>query len=273
MEKYFKIVWVLLLTLALQSCEKETMRYEGEPGNMSGIYFLYSSSYTMSGGMRVEHYQDSIEVTFAQVPVNLNETTVNLPVRVLGNLSGKERAFKVKVSSGTAVEGIDYQPLQNEYMMPANKEKTTLPLVLLRTEKLKMGKLDLTIELVENDNFKLLLPSKMNDDGKTEVVTTHIKVIFSEIYTEPWQYQLFGRDIFGPFTVKKFDFVNMVMHWSPSNWDDGTVTYGILSYAGRKVQAELQERADKNKPEYDEDGSFMQLEAPYTVDYSKYETE
>ena len=84
---------------------------------------------------------------------------------------------------------------------------------------------------------------------------------------------MFGRDIFGPFTVKKFEFVNTVMHWSPSDWDDGTVTYGILPYAGRKVQAELQERADKNTPEYDEDGSFMQLEAPYTVDYSKYETE
>ena len=157
--------------------------------------------------------------------------------------------------------------------MPANKESTALPLVLLRTDKLKKEKLDLTIELVENDNFKLLLPVKINDDGKTKVVTTHIKVIFSEIYTEPWQYQLFGRDIFGPFTVKKFEFVNTVMHWSPSDWDDGTVTYGILPYAGRKVQAELQERADKNTPEYDEDGSFMQLEAPYTVDYSKYETE
>jgi lipoprotein len=273
MEKYFKTIGVLLLTLVLQSCEKETMRYEGEPGNISGIYFLYSSSYTMSGGMRIEHYQDSIEVTFAQVPANLEEMTVNLPVRVLGNLSDKERAFKVKVSSGTAVENVDYQPLQEEYMMPANQESTSLPLVLLRTDKLKKEKLDLTIELVENDNFKLLLPVKINDDGKTEVVTTHIKVIFSEIYTESWQYQLFGRDIFGPFTVKKFEFVNTVMHWSPSDWDDGTVTYGILPYAGRKVQAELQERADKNTPEYDEDGSFMQLEAPYTVDYSKYETE
>ena len=46
MEKYFKTIGVLLLTLVLQSCEKETMRYEGEPGNISGIYFLYSSSYT-----------------------------------------------------------------------------------------------------------------------------------------------------------------------------------------------------------------------------------
>lgn len=272
MEKYFKIIGVLLLTLALQSCEKETMRYKGEPGNVSGIYFLYSSSYTMSGGMKIEHYQDSVEVTFAQVIANEKEMTLNLPVRVLGNLSGKERAFKVRVSSGTAVEGVDYLPLQEEYMMPANKERTTLPLVLKRTEKLKKEKLNLTVELVENNNFKLLLPVKTSDDG-TEVVTTHIKVIFSEIYTEPRQYELFGRGIFGTFTVKKFDFINTVMHWSPSNWEDGTVTFGIMSYVARKVQAELQERADQNIPEYDEDGAFMQLEPPYTVDYSKYETE
>lgn len=273
MKIYVKTIGVLLLTLALQSCEKKTLCYEGEPGNVSGIYFLYSSSYAMSGGMRVEHYQDSIEATFAEVPANLKEMTVNLPVRVLGNLSDKERAFKVKVSSGTAVEGIDYQPLQEEYMMPANKERTTIPLVLLRTDKLKKGKLDLTIELVENDNFKLLLPVKINDDGKTEVVTTHIKVIFSEIFKEPWFYELFGRDIFGTFTNKKFDFINTVMHWSPADWDNGKVTNGIMSYTARKVQAELQERADKSTPEYDEDGTFMQLEPPYTVDYSKYETE
>ena len=40
-----------------------------------------------------------------------------------------------------------------------------------------------------------------------------------------------------------------------------------------KFRLNYKERADKNTPEYDEDGSFMQLEAPYTVDYSKYETE
>ena len=65
------------------------------------------------------------------------------------------------------MENVDYQPLQEEYMMPANQESTSLPLVLLRTDKLKKEKLDLTIELVENDNFKLLLPVKINDDGKT----------------------------------------------------------------------------------------------------------
>lgn len=273
MKKYFGIGLVFLMALYIQGCEKDTMVYEGEPGNVSGIYFLYSKTYSMSGAVRVYHYQDSMEVTFASVASNQTTTTINVPVYVLGNLSNEDRTFKVRISEGTATEGVDYEPLQEEYILPAGKASTSLPLVLKRTEKLKSEKLDLTVELVKNENFELLLPYKINDDGKTEITTTHIKVVFSEIYTEPRQYTLFGTSKFGPFTVKKFEFINSVMHWSPSDWNDGTVTYGILPYAARKVQAELQERANNDTPEYDEDGSFMQLVSPYLVDYSKYETE
>lgn len=273
MKKYFGIILMFLMALYLQSCEKETMVYEGEPGNISGIYFLYSNSYTMSGGIQIYHYQDSMETSFAKVAVGLSQMTVKLPVWVLGNLSDQDRSFKARVVAGNAVEGVDYEPLKAEYIIPANQEKAYIPLVLLRTERLKKEKLNLTVELVENENFKLLLPAKINDDGKTEVATTHIKVIFSEIYTEPQQYAWFGRDYFGPFTVKKFEFINTIMQWSPEDWDNGKVTGGILAYAARRVQAELQERADRNAPEYDEDHSFMQLAPGYQVDYSKYETE
>lgn len=273
MKKYIYISLIVLVALYMQSCEKETMVYKGESGGISGIYFLYTSSYTMSGSGRVDHYQDSMEFSFAKVAANISESTIKLPVKLLGDVTGYNRTFIARVTGGTAVVNEDYVALENEYIMPANQPETTIPLILKRTDKLKNRKLNLTVELIENENFKLLLPSKINDDGKTEINTTHIKVIFSEIYTEPWFYSLFGVDNFGPFTVKKFEYINTIMGWSPANWDDGTVTAGIMGYAARRIQAELQERADNNDPVYDEDGSLMQLEAPYTVDYSKYETE
>lgn len=273
MKRYLAIYLIILGTLCLQSCEKETMVYQGEPGGVAGIYFLYSGTYTIVGGMRVDHYKDSIEFSFAKVATNISESTVNLPVVVLGDLAGHDRTFKVRVTGGNAVEGVDYEPLKDEYVVPANKAKAVVPFVVRRTDKLKKGKVRVILELVENENFKLLLDSKLNDDGKTEVNTLQLKVIFSEIYTEPWDYSLFGVDYFGKFTVAKFEFINTIMQWSPSNWDDGVVKPQIFSYTARRVQSELQTRADNNDPVYDEDGTFMQLVSPYTVDYSKYETE
>lgn len=273
MKKYFWIYTIFFVTLWLQGCEKETMVYEGEPDQTSGIYFLYSSSYTMSGNVRKDHYQDSIEISFAQVTPNVMEQSIGLPVKILGNIADYDRVFKAKVVGGTAVEGVDYEPLKEEYIVPANAASVKLPLVLKRTEKLKKSKLDITIQLIENENFKLLLPSKINDDGVSEINTTRIKVVFSEIYKEPRMYNLFGKELFGPFTITKFEYINTIMEWAPADWENNVVTAGILSYAVRRVQAELQARADNNDPVYDEDGSFMQLESPYTVDYSKYEIE
>lgn len=273
MKRYFWISIILCAAAYLQSCEKETMVYGGEEGGVSGIYFLYSKTYTMSGNVRVYHYQDSMEMSFESVPGDQTSAVLRLPVKVLGEVKDYDRTYKAKVTGGTAVEGVDYEPLQAEYVLPANAASTTLPLVLLRTEKLKQGKVNMIVELAENENFKLLLPEKLSSDEKTVVNTTRLKVIFSEIYTEPIMYTWDGVGIFGPFTLKKFEFINAVMGWSPADWDlnSGVVTAGILYYAGRKVQQELQLRADASDPVLDEDGSFMQLVGKYEVDYSKYE--
>lgn len=271
MKRYFWISMIICAAACLQSCEKDTMVYGGEPGGVSGIYFLYSSGYTMMGGVKAYNYQDSMEISFAKVPGNVTKNTVYLPVNVLGNVADYDRTYRVKVVSDVAVEGVDYEPLHEEYVVPANASAVQLPLVLLRTERLKKEKLRLTVELLENEDFKLLLPSKLGKDQKTEVSTTHLKVIFSEIYTKPFYWVFYGQEVFGDFTLAKFEFVNAQMGWAPADWDNGGVSAGIIYYAGRKVQQALQLRADAGDPVLDEDGKPMQLGDGYEVDYSKYE--
>lgn len=273
MKQSFIISVLALMAFCFQSCEKDTMIYGGEPGGYSGIYFLYGPRYSMlSGGVRVYTYQDSLEYSFSQLASNVKQNTVLLPVNVLGSTADYDRTFRVEVVGGTAVEGVDYLSLEEENVVPANAVKVNLPLVLLRTDKLRTRKLHLTVSLVENEYFKLLLPVKVGGDDQKEMNATHLKIIFSEIYSEPWLWSLFGEDYFGTFTPAKFSFINSLMKWAPADWDDGTLALGKLNYAARKVQAELQRRADTDDPVYEEDHiTFMQLAAPYRVDYSKYE--
>ena len=273
MKKSLIIGFMFSTALIFQGCEKDTMTYGGEPDGISGIYFLYGPNYTQyAGGLKVYTYRDSIEYSFAKLAADIPESMVYLPVKVLGNLSTHDRTFKVKVTGGTAVEGVDYVPLEAEYILPANRPETLLPIRLIRTDKLKKEKIRMTVSLVENEHFKLLLPTKENGADGTELNATELKIIFSEFYAAPWDWDFFAVDYFGEFTVEKFEFINATLGWAPSDWDDGTVKAGMFGYAVRVVQEELQRRADNNDPVYEKDQvTFMQLADKYAVDYSKYE--
>ncbi len=275
MKKILIIGFMFSAALAFQGCEKDTMTYGGEPDGISGIYFLYGPNYTQyAGGLKVYTYRDSLEYSFAKLAADISETTVNLPVKVLGNLSPLDRTFKVKVTGGTAVEGVDYVPLETEYILPANQPETLLPIKLKRTAKLKEEKISMTVSLVENENFKLLLPTKENGSDGTELNAMQLKIIFSEFYAAPWNWDFYAVDYFGNFTIEKFEFINATLGWAPSDWDDGIVKLGMFAYAARTVQEELQRRADENDPVYEKDQvTFMQLADKYAVDYSKYENE
>lgn len=273
MKKNRILYFMLSIVLLFQGCEKDTMTYAGETDGISGIYFLYGPNYTKyAGGLKVYTYRDSLEYSFAKLAADIPEATVNLPVKVLGNLSDKDRTYKVKVVGGSAVEGIDYVPLEAEYVLPANQPETFLPIRLKRTSKLKDVKLNMIVSLVENDNFKLLLPTKENGSDGTVLNATQLKIIFSEFYAAPWDWNWGASDYFGDFTVEKFEFINTLMGWAPSDWEEGKVKLGMFNYAARKVQEELQRRADNNDPVYEKDKvTFMQLAGKYMVDYSRYD--
>lgn len=261
----------MLLILGIWGCENDRQYYDGEPNDISGIYFQYFSR-TLNGE-RV--WQDSLLFSFQNILPEIKEYTVSIPVKLLGFVSQSPRTFQVKVCGGTAIEGEDFIPLEKEYIFPAEVSETTFPLILKRTDKLFNNKISIELELLENEDFRLLMP-EITSLGDT-LDATRFKVVYSEIITKPF-FWLSAQRFLGNFSVKKINFLDEIMGWTIQDWqkagqEGALITYGKFNYAATLMRNKLQALADDGKPVYDEDGSFMQLGSGYKVDYSRYQTD
>lgn len=257
--------------IAVQSCQKEYLYYQGEEDNKSGIYFYSVATFTPNGTPL--SFRDSVISTFQNDIITATEKIVELPVRTLGHISDKDREFKVKVVGGTAQEGIDFEKLKDSYILPAGSANARIPIKIYRRPILLEKALTIDFQLVENDNFSLKLPFLLNIGNNTTMDATKFRINYSEIITEPSYYKTFGGSFFGPFTVTKYKILNDLMGWLVSDWRNagisGTpVQYGKFTYAANLFKDYLEKKLKEGNPVYDEDGNPMQLGTAYMVDYS-----
>ncbi|MBL1409430.1 DUF4843 domain-containing protein [Sphingobacterium faecale] len=272
MKKKLLNILFLIPFLTHISCEKSISLYEGEEGDVSGIYF-YSVNGTNIAGIPTS-YRDSIIYSFENDAQTVTTRIINVPVRTLGNTSDQDRPFKVKVSGGTAKEGIDYEPLLESYSIPAGKSSFNIPVRLKRTPLLSQKRLTIDFELVENQNFKLLLPELKNIGNNKTMIATKFRISFSEIIKESFYYSIFGPEYFGDWSVKKNKLLNELMGWKSSDWENAgasgaPISLGRFPYAAEVLKGYLEDNLQANTPVYEEDGvTLMQLGPEYMVDYS-----
>lgn len=262
----------IILILGTLGCENEPLLYQGEEDNTSGIYFYSVATFTPDGTPL--SYRDSVIYSFQNDGLNITERIVNLPVRTLGNISNQDRTFKVKVDGGTAKEGVDYEKLADEYIIPAGKATGQVPIKLIRTTALQQKALTIDVRLVENENFKFLLPVFLNIGNNKEMDATRFRVNFSEIITEFSYYTSFGTSYFGDWSVKKFKILNDLMGWTTNDWrvaggKNAAVALGKFAFAATRFKIYLEEQLNAKKPIYEDDGkTLMQLGPAYMVDYT-----
>lgn len=270
-----KIMIFLFSLLCFGGCENGDFLYEGEEGDVSGIYFLKVTSTTPDGTPL--GYTDSISYSFQNDPVEVETRKVKIPVQLFGMLSDQDRPFRLKVIGGDAVEGEDYLPLPQEYIFPAHQAEAEAYVEIKRTPKLTREYRYVVVELLENEYFKLLMP-EINNVTTRDTLKTHIfKISFTEQISEMFRYTSIGTHYFGSWSVKKFHMINEISGWTLDDWNaysGSVVTGGKMAYVAVMLRRQLQERADQNDPVTDEEnGGYMQLGQNYQVDYSKYETE
>lgn len=135
-----KHILILITTLSLISCKQNN---GNEWGEACGIYF-------QAGG----------ESSFSFTMTQEDKFTYEIPVMLMGRISGEDRKFKIMVvdTSTTAIAGVHYDRLQEEYILPANSHTMNLPIVLHSTDDLKSGIVKLGLRIVENDHFYVVSP-------------------------------------------------------------------------------------------------------------------
>lgn len=275
-----KIIIFIALSFGLFSCTEDTLiTYQGEPDNTSGIYFQRTGSYVV--GTPNVTYIDSTVYSFAGVHDSIRTATVNVQVRILGNLSDIDRPFVVKIaedaSQTSAVEGVDFTIDYNKCILPAGQATANVPVRIIRTQKLTSSTLRLKISLEENEHFKLYIKeykaSNVWNQTARNIDATSYVIRFAEQYSRPSYWTLFGGTYFGTWTPEKYKVVNDVAGWVPDDWKNAgmagsKVTGGRFDYVARAVQAYLQQMADNGTPVKEKDGTNMQLPNPYSVIYN-----
>lgn len=261
----------LLLVFIASSCKKDRATYKGEPGRESGVYFYSVATFTPDGTPL--SYRDSIVFSFLNVRPELTEVKVDVPVKVIGTVTDYDRYFKIKASGGTAIEGVDYKKLDDQYMVPAGQASVNLPVILLRNDRLTTESYYIDLQLVESEDFKLILPFLINIGNNEKMDATRFRVRFSEIITIPSYWVSWGGSYFGDWSIKKFQILNSLMDWTPRDWNYAgrngfPVQLGKFPYAATIFREYLQNAADKGDIIYDEDGvTPMQLAPSYLVNY------
>lgn len=101
---------------------------------------------------------DTVVYSFAfEDPELVNTFVMRLPVESTGLAPSYERKYKIHIvpELSTAIEGTDFQALQETYTMPAQKGLDTLLLTVNRTESMQVAPKNLVLEMVATDDFKL----------------------------------------------------------------------------------------------------------------------
>lgn len=141
--------WLLLLCL-LGACKQDQLPfYSG--GN--SVYF-YKPAY--SEGPDDYYVSDSATIYFC---FNTADSTLALPVKLLGNITQKDRsyAFTVVTDSSTAVAGKDYE-ISARKVIPANGYTDTIMVWFKNRQLWQEGdSLVLLLHMEANDNFGLTM--------------------------------------------------------------------------------------------------------------------
>ncbi len=270
---YVSGVMLFLTGSMLTSCSEEG--FTSFDGSKNGIYF--QRTYTTDINGNPLQYTDSTVVTFSSYPDEQQTMTVQVPVCIMGDVKDYDRVFVVKVDDEktTAERGVHYDFDESKCVIAASTTRVSIPVTLYRHPDLQENTLRIELSLVDNNEFTVELESYKNRPSWNatgeELCGSRFKIIFSDIYqiTDWWEW--YGTEYFGTWSATKEKRLNALMGWTHADWDDWNIPYGTMAYAAKLFKKELQALADAGTPVIDEDGSFMQLEPPYTVDYSAYE--
>ena len=167
-----KLILFLLIIIACVGCRKEETTTYGSSDN---VYFDFDPATTD---------RDSIIYTFAYTP-GLEQDTVFLPVRVSGMRADMNRSFGVRVDDArtTAVAGSHYEPLQQNYSVPADSGALLLPVVLLNSDP-----------ALSERSVVLTLQLSAADLGIADTSIVTARIVFSNKLEKPvwWEMWLGG---------------------------------------------------------------------------------
>ena len=273
--KKINILFVLLLFMTY-SCQED--KIETFDLNVSKIYFQVQN---FGGPNGVEGYTTNMDYSFVGVDQKVQEVSFRGYVRLMGVVEDFDRPIRVVVDDEKSTMPTDgYVIDESSLSIPAGANSTEVVVRFKRTANLRTNPDTLVLKLLDNEHFTVLNKYKsMNDWRNTTTADmdgSRYTFVLTEVYKRPDSWHggspLYVDTYFGPWTATKFIFVNEFFGFTLNDWvyvnsATSKLSIGRMYFYARQLQEELQKRADAGNPVYDEDGSYMQLPTPYSVNY------
>ena len=232
MKKSFYISGLLAVMLLTGCNENEQMVWKNIPG-------IYLSEYS--------NEVDTVYHTFTTSVGDID--TVKLDVKLAGRLLDEPRNFHFIVNeSSSAVEGLHYQTLAENYVVPAKEAMVTVPIYVLK----KGDELD--------DKIVTLALTLEPDDGLTLAYTdrVHVRILITNQLIRPSYWDMPLSLYFGPYSKAKHQkCIEIMGHDFPLKEEDlmdynGVSGYSYWMRAGRQVCNYY-----ATHTEYDENGDLI----------------
>lgn len=213
---------------------------------------IYTTSYNLSDTTKLQ--------TFYYEEAQVSQDTVFFDIYAIGGTSTVDRPFTLVQENvdGTenAVAGEDYiaftdAKVKGNYVIKAGEVHTLVPVVLLRSAKLKTSTQTLKFSVVENDNFKV-----------GELTNNWRKVIFSDRLSRPnaWDANT-AKYYLGDYSVVKHRFM---IDTTGDKWNEEFIVYiktdfSMLTFYKNTVKMALvnYNNAHPGNPLKDENGTVV----------------
>lgn len=186
---------------------------------------------------------DTLTYSFAFNPTTVQSYTLNIPVEIIGFRSEHDRQYRIELLSDiiTAKPNTHYQSLPDYHVLPAQKGKDSLQIILFRHTDLQKSAKSIELQLIPSTDFNV---------GSIE--KQHVYLRFSDILEEPIWWDLW-KDEFGPYhRIKYQEWIRIwgdrgdISGFRPGKWNSPQVYVKLMDL---KSYFENNPRyADENNP-------------------------
>lgn len=213
---------LILLTVCgvLAACKREGLQQYTEKSRIylsldTGFYRPFPTA--SAGNLRIDYSaQNSSKKT----------DTLTLNFQTSGLASNVDRSFILE-HSGNAQEGVDFDVLNKNIIVPARTFISRIKVVIRRSANMAKKEVSLVYQLKANDNFELGPDRDTLNFGRNLAIMkmTAIKIFAKDIVVKPDNWDSFIAKYFGVYSEVKYRFVIDVLNKTsfPSNTQDATM--------------------------------------------------
>lgn len=196
---------------------------------------------------------DTTRFSFTYVDGKKDRMVQEIKVNTIGEVCDYDRVVNIKFTPVNAVEGVDFEPLADQYVIKAGETSMVIPIVMIRTQILQKEAKVIDMELFENEYFKTYYDYG-SSDKITWVKTNRLKqtLVYSEFMNQ--KPATWDPYVLGNFSQKKFMLICDLMGIEREKFLDSSYMSSRTSYIGAYMKKYLAGEKAAGRTVYEEDG-------------------